>query len=60
MYIFSALESCNSCTMNFGLWMSKGGMDTFVYIMHFLNEKWEPCHVTIGFLKQQTLLGVPL
>jgi hypothetical protein len=37
--------------MNFGLWMSKGGMDTFVYIMHFLNEKWEPCHVTIGFFE---------
>ncbi len=37
--------------MNFDLWMFKGGMDTFVYIVHFLNEKWEPCHVTIGFFE---------
>jgi hypothetical protein len=49
MYKFSALESCNSCTLNFDLWMSKGRMDTFFYIMHFLSEKWEPCYLTIGF-----------
>jgi len=24
-------------------------MDTFVFIVDFLNGKWEPCHVTIGF-----------
>jgi hypothetical protein len=35
MYIFLALESCNSCTMNFDLWKSKARMDTFVYIVHF-------------------------
>jgi hypothetical protein len=29
--------------------MSKGGVDTFFLIMHLLNDKWEPCHVTIGF-----------
>ncbi len=26
-------------------------MDTFVFIVHFLNELWEPCHVTIGFFE---------
>jgi hypothetical protein len=50
-YIFSALESCNTCMVSFHLWMSRLGVDTFVFIMHFLNDKWEPCHVTIGFLK---------
>jgi hypothetical protein len=31
--------------------MSIVGMDTFVFIVHFLNDKWEPCHVTIGFFE---------
>jgi hypothetical protein len=26
-----------------------GGVNKFVLIVHFLNDKWEPCHVTIGF-----------
>jgi hypothetical protein len=31
--------------------MPKAKMDTFVMIMHFLNDKWEPCHITIGFFE---------
>jgi hypothetical protein len=31
--------------------MSKGGVDTFVFVVHFLNDKWEPCHVTINFFE---------
>jgi hypothetical protein len=31
--------------------MSRGGIDTFVLIVHFLNDKWEPCHVTIRFFE---------
>jgi len=31
--------------------MSRGGVDTFILIVHFLNDKWEPCHVTIGFFE---------
>jgi hypothetical protein len=57
MYTFSTLESCNSCTMNFDLWMSKAKMNTFVYIVHVLNEKWEPCHVTIGFFETTNTYG---
>jgi hypothetical protein len=48
-YILSTFKSCHSCTLSFDLWMSKTGMDTFVMIVHFLNEKWEPCHITIHF-----------
>ncbi len=29
--------------------MSQGGVDTFVFIVHFSNHKWEPCHVIIRF-----------
>jgi hypothetical protein len=50
-YIVSILESCNTCTISFDLWMSKVGVDTFVFIVHFLNDKWELCHVTIDFFE---------
>ncbi len=49
MYIFSTFASCNYCIMSFDLWMSRVKMDTFVLNVHFLNDKWEPCHVTIGY-----------
>jgi hypothetical protein len=26
-------------------------LNTFVLIVHFLNDKWEPCHVTVGFFE---------
>ncbi len=51
MYTFSALESCNSCTINFDLWMFKTRMDTFVYIVHFLNKMSKSCYLTIGFFE---------
>jgi hypothetical protein len=47
-YIFSVLESCNISIVSFDLWMSRAKVDTFVLIVHFLNDKWEPCHVIIG------------
>jgi hypothetical protein len=31
--------------------MSRGGITTFVLIIHFLNDKWEPCHVIVGFFE---------
>jgi hypothetical protein len=29
--------------------MSRGGVNTFVLIMYFLNDKWEPCYITVNF-----------
>ncbi len=37
--ISSSLESCNSCTAPFDLWMSRIRMDTFIVIIHFLNDQ---------------------
>ncbi len=48
-FVSPTLHSCNTCIVFFNLWMSRGGVDIFVLIVHFLNDKWEPCHVTIGF-----------
>jgi len=50
-FVSPAFRSCNTCTVSFDIWMSKGGVDTFFFIVHFLNDKWEPCHVIIGFFE---------
>jgi hypothetical protein len=31
-------------------------MDTFVFIVHFLNDKWEPCDITIDFFETTNIL----
>jgi hypothetical protein len=50
-YISLAFESCNTCIVSFDLWMFRAGVNTFILIVHFLNDKWEPCHVTISFFE---------
>ncbi len=45
-YVFP-LRVLYSCAMSFDLCMSKVGMDTFVFIAHFLNELWESCYIVI-------------
>jgi hypothetical protein len=50
-YVYWSLESCHFCIVSFHLWMSKVRVDTFVMIVHFLNDQWEPCHITIGFFE---------
>jgi hypothetical protein len=31
--------------------MPRRVINTFVLIVRFLNDKWEPCHVTLGFFE---------
>jgi hypothetical protein len=50
-FILSTFKSCHSCTISFDLWISKVRVDTFVMIMYFLNDKWEFCHIIVGFFE---------
>ncbi len=50
-FILSTVKSCHFCIVSFDLWMSKAEMDTFVMIMHFQNNKWEPYHITVSFFE---------
>jgi hypothetical protein len=34
-------------------WMSHVGHDTFPMVMSFLNDSWEPNHVTMGIFEVQ-------
>jgi hypothetical protein len=46
--------------VSFDLWMSRGGVNTFVLIAHFLNDKWESYYVTLGFKKIIDTFGNPM
>ncbi len=48
-FVSLTLDSCITCTLSFDHWMAQGGVDTFVLILHFSNDKWEPYHIIITF-----------
>jgi hypothetical protein len=50
-YVLPSLTSCVTCTTSFNLWMSHGGHDTFAMVVSFINNLWEPTHVTWEFLR---------
>jgi hypothetical protein len=56
-FVPPTFDSCNTHIISFDLWISKGGVDAFVLLVHFLNDKWEPCHVTIGFIEIANTFG---
>lgn len=53
--LFPTFDSCCTCMVNFDLWISKGGVDTFVLIAHFLNDKWN-----FGIFKIIDTFGNPM
>lgn len=53
-FVSPSLASYYIYIMSFDLWMSKVDIfDTFVLIIQFLNDKWEPCNVTEGCFEIQ-------
>ncbi len=43
--------------MSFELWMSRMRVDMCLFHCVFLNDKWEPCYVTIGFFETTKIYG---
>jgi len=37
--------------------MSREGNEIFILIVHFLNDKWEPCHVIVRFFETINTFG---
>lgn len=52
-FIFPTFDSHNSCIVNFDLWTSRANINIYIFNLHFLNDKCEPCHVTISGLSKQ-------
>ncbi len=50
-YVLPKLKKCYSTIASFDLWMSKGAHDVFALVISFLNEEWQPQHITIGLFQ---------
>nr|XP_024359895.1 uncharacterized protein LOC112274515 isoform X1 [Physcomitrium patens] len=58
--ILPSLRGCVSATVTFDLWMSRRGVNSIATVVHFINESWETCHVTIGVLEASVIAGEEL
>jgi hypothetical protein len=45
---------------SFGLWMSRGGVNTFALVINFLNDNWVPMHISVTNVKFKHLICSPL
>jgi hypothetical protein len=59
-YILPALAGCATATASFDLWMSRRGVNTVALVIHFINEQWVPCRVTIGVFEAPDMAGAAL
>ncbi len=51
MTVLLSFASTTNKSSSFDLWMSHGGVDTFILIINFLSGIWVPMHVIMGCLK---------
>ncbi len=60
MHVFPKFTNATIVYISFDLWMSRGGVETFILVINYLIEVWEPMYVTIGLLKvnKTTNLGM--
>jgi hypothetical protein len=56
-YMLPKLKQCYYATISFDLWMSKGAHDVFALMINFLNEGWQPQHITIGLFEANEIIG---
>jgi len=47
LHVLPNLETTTIVFASFDLWMSRGGVNTFVLIINYLDEGWTPRHVTM-------------
>jgi hypothetical protein len=59
-YVLPALANYFSTRPNFNIWMSIGADDVFALVINFLNNDWQPKHVTIGLLEMTKIIGQTL
>ncbi len=50
IYILPKLVSASIVSV-YDLWMSKGGIDTYVLVVHYLSKACELVHATIGLFE---------
>jgi hypothetical protein len=59
LHVMPRLVDAITLSTSFDLLMSKGGVDTFVLVINYLNESWMPQHVTISLFEFMRPQGFP-
>jgi hypothetical protein len=60
LHVLLRLAKATTLSINFDLWMSIGGIDTFVLVINYINESWMPQHVTIGLFEVHETIGLSM
>ncbi len=50
-HVLPHIESTIIMFVSFDLWMFRGGVDTFVLVINYLDETWTPRHAIVGMFK---------
>ena len=59
-YVSPLIDSCQTASITFDLWMSRTGWDTFALVVNFIDDGWVPRHVTVGLFEAQDTSGAAL
>jgi len=59
-YVLPVIASCTTASITFDLWMSRVGFDTFALVVNFIDDCWEPRHLTVGLFEVHDTSGVAL
>jgi hypothetical protein len=57
LHVFPNLAFAFTIFASFDLWMFKGDLDMFSLVINFLNEFWNPMHVTVGLFEMNEING---
>lgn len=56
-FVKPLLAQCETGSMTYDLWMSRGNLDIFGLVWHFLDASFKPCHVCLGLIQVESTKG---
>ncbi len=57
LHVLPNLEFTIIDFVNFNLWMSRGGIDTFALVINYLDEGQTPWHVIVELIEMDEMVG---
>ncbi len=51
LHVFPNLAFATTIFTSFDMWMFKDNVDTFAFVMNFLNQSWTPSHVIVNLFE---------
>jgi hypothetical protein len=60
LHVLPHLEFVTTTFNSFDLWMSKGDVETFVFVINYVNEACIPRNVTMGLFEMHETNGIAM